>query len=182
MAQFLVGVNNIETKLIILRGNSGSGKTTIAKSLQNHFGEATLVVSQDTVRRDMLMVRDREGNMSLDLIRQIAEYGKGRCPYVIVEGIFVKQRYEKMLHDLIRFYDGNAHVYYFDLPFEETLERHGSRPKGKAFGEDALRSWWSPEDFLGTDGETALTQEMAEEDILAFICTQVEKRSYFADQ
>lgn len=29
-------------KLIILRGNSGSGKTTIAKELQNRFGEEAM--------------------------------------------------------------------------------------------------------------------------------------------
>lgn len=98
----------IETKLIILRGNSGSGKTTIAKRLQNHFGEGTLLVSQDMVRREMLMVRDREGNISQDLIRQITEYGKGKCEFVILEGIFVKQRYKEMLEELIQFYNGNT--------------------------------------------------------------------------
>ncbi len=88
-------MNNIESKLIIIRGNSGSGKTTIAKSLQNHFGEGTLLVSQDTVRRDMLKVHDRKGNLSHDLIRQIAEYGKDKCEYVILEGILSKQNMGK---------------------------------------------------------------------------------------
>jgi len=35
----------------------------------------------------MLKVHDREGNLSIELIRQIAEDGKGRCEVVIVEGI-----------------------------------------------------------------------------------------------
>lgn len=43
--------------LIVLRGNSGSGKTSTAKRLQRHFGRNTLLISQDMVRRDMLMVR-----------------------------------------------------------------------------------------------------------------------------
>lgn len=38
-------------KLIILRGNSGSGKTTIAKELQNRFGTNTMLISQDVIRR-----------------------------------------------------------------------------------------------------------------------------------
>lgn len=41
-------------KLIILRGNSGSGKTTVAKELQKRFGRNTMLISQDAVRRDML--------------------------------------------------------------------------------------------------------------------------------
>ena len=39
-------------KLIILRGNSGSGKTTIAKELQKSLGRNTMLISQDVVRRD----------------------------------------------------------------------------------------------------------------------------------
>jgi len=34
-------------KLIILRGNSGSGRTTIAKELQQKFGRNTMLISQD---------------------------------------------------------------------------------------------------------------------------------------
>ncbi|TKI79246.1 hypothetical protein FC699_36155, partial [Bacillus wiedmannii] len=37
----------LKSTLIILRGNSASGKTTIAKQLQEHFGQGTLLVSQD---------------------------------------------------------------------------------------------------------------------------------------
>ncbi|EKU44729.1 hypothetical protein C518_0335 [Lysinibacillus fusiformis ZB2] len=73
--------------LIIIRGNSDSGKTTIAKKLQDYVGHRTLLIAQDVVRRDMLKVHDREGNLSIELIRQIAEDGKGRCEVVIVEGI-----------------------------------------------------------------------------------------------
>lgn len=38
-------------KLIILRGNSGSGKTTVSKELQKKFGKNTMYISQDMVRR-----------------------------------------------------------------------------------------------------------------------------------
>ena len=41
-------------KLSILRGNSGSGKSTIAKELQNKFGQNTMLISQDEIRRILL--------------------------------------------------------------------------------------------------------------------------------
>lgn len=44
-----------ESKLIILRGNSGSGKSTTGKALQRKFGQGTMVISQDVVRREMLL-------------------------------------------------------------------------------------------------------------------------------
>lgn len=121
----------------------------------------------------MLSVRDRKGNLSLELIRQITEYGKGKCEFVILEGILTKERYGEMLMDLIRFYEGSADVYYFDLPFEKTVERHQSRSLADAFGEDSLRAWWHPKDYLGTADEKLLTEEMTEEDILKCICRKV---------
>ena len=39
-------------KLIMLRGNSGSGKTMVAKELQTLFGRGTMVLSQDMIRRE----------------------------------------------------------------------------------------------------------------------------------
>ncbi|SOC42487.1 kinase [Ureibacillus acetophenoni] len=163
----------MESKLIILRGNSGSGKTTIANCLQTHFGRGTLLVSQDIIRREMLKVNDREGNLSIDLIRQIAEYGKGKCEIVIVEGILYSKFYCEMLKNLIQFFNNKAFTYYFDLPFEETVRRHNTRAKKDDFGEESLRSWWIEKDYLGVDGETKLTAEMSQNEILDLIINQL---------
>lgn len=163
----------MESKLIIIRGNSGSGKTTTAKNLQNHLGDGTLLVSQDTVRREMLKVYDREGNLSIDLIRQIAEYGKDKCEFVIVEGILNKNRYGEMLNKLMQFYNHKTYTYYFDLSFEETVMRHNSRSKKKEFGEDSLRAWWNPRDYLGVDGEMILTDDLSQNDVLKLILNQL---------
>ncbi|WP_377890536.1 hypothetical protein [Alkalihalobacillus sp. R86527] len=121
----------------------------------------------------MLKVRDRKGNLSHDLIRQITEYGKGKCNVVILEGILSNQRYGEMLNNLIQFYEGKAYVYYFDLTFEETLKRHHTRSKRNEFDEDALRSWWSEGDYLGVDGEMMVTDEMDENEILKLVVEQV---------
>lgn len=163
----------MESKLIIIRGNSGSGKTTTAKSLQNYLGNGTLLISQDVVRREMLKVQDREGNLSIDLIRQIAEYGKDKCEFIIVEGILYKERYGEMLKNLIQFYDHEAYAFYFDLSFEETVLRHNSRKKKMEFGEDSLRAWWNPNDYLGVAGEMKLTGDMSQDRVLKLILNQL---------
>jgi adenylate kinase family enzyme len=163
----------MESTLIIIRGNSGSGKTTTAKRLQEHLGRGTLLVSQDVVRRDMLKVQDRDGNLSMDLIKQITEYGKGKCEYVIVEGIFTEQRYGDMLRELIQFYNGKAHTYYYDLSFQETVRRHNSRSKRTEFGEDSMRDWWNAEDYIRVDGEVQLTDEMTQDEIVEIILKQI---------
>lgn len=38
------------SKLIILRGNSGSGKTSAAKAMQKKFGPNTMLISHDMIR------------------------------------------------------------------------------------------------------------------------------------
>lgn len=36
-------------KLVILRGNSGSGKTTVARALQRKIGFNTMLISQEEI-------------------------------------------------------------------------------------------------------------------------------------
>lgn len=48
-------------KLILLRGNSGSGKTTVARMLQERFGPNTMLISHDMVRMQILHVWSAEG-------------------------------------------------------------------------------------------------------------------------
>jgi len=173
----LKGLIKIETKLIILRGNSGSGKTTIAKMLQKSLGEETLLVSQDIVRREMLMVPDSLGNMSIELIKRITEFGKGKCKVVILEGILKKQVYEELLLDLSEYFDSKVYAYYFDLPFTETVERHKLRSSSKEFGEERLNTWWIPNDQLEINGEVMLTIDMGQEDIVDLILHQIKESS-----
>ena len=81
-------------KLIILRGNSGSGKTTVAKKLQELFGRNTMLFSQDVVRRDILKVKDGENPPALPLLKEMLQYGSSHCEVVILEGIFIADWYQ----------------------------------------------------------------------------------------
>lgn len=59
-------------KLIVLRGNSGSGKTAVAKELQKRFGRNTMLISQDVVRRDMLKEKSITSEKELqDIVGEI---------------------------------------------------------------------------------------------------------------
>lgn len=87
----------------------------------------------------------------------------------------MKHRYEELLLDLIRFYNGEAVICYFDLSFEKTLERHNMRPQSQDFGEASLQKWWTPKDVLGVPGEQLLTEEMSKQAIVELICSQVEE-------
>ena len=43
------------------------------------------------------------------------------------------------------------------------------------FGEDALKQWWNPKDFLQVEGEKAITERMTEEQIVQMVIQDVEQ-------
>ncbi|MFY0832828.1 hypothetical protein [Enterococcus faecium] len=63
-------------------------------------------ISQDEVRREMLNVKDKVGNPTPDLIRQLAEFGKDRFDLVLIEGIMSAKIYKAMLMDLYESFQG----------------------------------------------------------------------------
>ena len=148
-----------DRKLVMIRGNSGSGKTTVARFLQRLIGRGTLLVSQDAVRRDMLWVRDEGG--AIPLLLELVGYGQRSSPVTILEGILRTDWYGPLFDGIRRRFGENIWAYYYDLPFEETLRRHGMRPQRTQFGEADMRSWWRERDLVGSIPETILTGELS---------------------
>lgn len=161
------------SKLIIIRGNSGSGKTTVAKALQRKFGHNTMVISHDVVRRDMLWVRDGEGTKALPLLIHLLRYGRKNSEVVILEGILDARVYQELFETAKREFSSNIYAYYYDLPFEETLLRHQTKPNCHEFGKEDMRRWWNEKDFIGIIPEKLLTKEISLEEAVELIYREV---------
>lgn len=159
----------VESKLIILRGNSGSGKTTVAKALQEKFGRNTMRISQDMVRRDMLKVTDGEDTKALPLLKELLRYGAAHCPVVILEGILNAEWYAPLFKLARKLFGDAICAYYYDLPFEETLKRHQTKPNCHEFGEAAMRGWWKEKDYIGTIPEQTISPDMGLEETVEMI-------------
>ena len=141
------------SKLIIIRGNSGSGKTTLAKEIHQRLPRNTLLISQDTVRRDMLRVKDGENTLGLPLFEDLLHYGYRNCDYVILEGILNAEWYLPLFRQAEELFSEEIFAYYFDIPFEETILRHQQR-NISSFGEKQMRSWWKEKDYINFISET----------------------------
>lgn len=146
-------------KLIILRGNSGSGKTTVAKELQKKFGKNTMLLSQDVIRRDILKVDDGENTLAIPLMKELLIYGSRHSDVVILEGIMYADWYEPLFELAVQLYGADIYAYYFDIPFEETLKRHQTKPNCHSFGEKEMRRWWREKDFSAVLNEVTITDE-----------------------
>lgn len=164
--------NKRMSKLIIIRGNSGSGKSTIAKELQekiqSHFSGGTdggtMLIPQDMIRREILRTKDGAKNPSIQLIKNLALYGHSIGYDVIIEGILVRKHYGTMLNEVAALFD-KVYAYYLDISFEETLRRHAAKPNSHQFGEDLMREWYAEKDSLGLMNEKVFMDEQTKDEI-----------------
>lgn len=160
--------------LIILRGNSGSGKTTLAKLLQEKFGPNTMRISHDMIRMEVLHTWGKEGlERSQPLMIELLKYGRKNSEITILEGILPSEAYQKLFEAAKEEFGKNIFAYYYDLPFEETLRRHSTKPNRDDFGEEDMRRWWVEKDFLQEIPETIFKKEMSLSEAVGRICQDV---------
>lgn len=155
------------TKLIILRGNSGTGKSSTAKLLRDQAKTKTALIEQDYLRRTVLKEKEVEDGDNITLIKQTVEFAAVRNYNVILEGILAAKRYKPMLEELIDQFD-EFYAYYFDISLEETLRRHENKPNADEFREK-LRDWYVQGDTLGVVGEKVIDETYSQEKIVAMI-------------
>jgi predicted kinase len=130
--------------LVIIRGNSGSGKTSMADALQAHFGaENCLVIHQDQIRRELLHANDHVDTPAVALIANLIRFGLAHYPLVIVEGILRRDVYGEMLNQVVSEWHGPTLSYYLDVAFATCVAHNAQR-----FDEDIQRRWWQADDVL----------------------------------
>ncbi|MEU2739396.1 AAA family ATPase [Streptomyces sp. NPDC007095] len=149
-------VGTEETRLVVLRGNSASGKSSIAADIREKFGRGLALVGQDNLRRIVLRERDRPGAANIGLIDLTARYALDAGFHVVMEGILYADRYGDMLAQLRADHRGPTHGYYLDVPFEETVARHATKPIADDVSEAQLRDWYRSCDLLPGGVETVI--------------------------
>jgi predicted kinase len=143
-----VKVGGESTRLIVLRGNSGSGKSSVAAEVRARHGRGIALVGQDNLRRVVLRERDVPGGANIGLIDTVARYALGHGFHVIIDGILRATTYGAMLDTLHHDHQGISRFYYFDVPFEETMRRHAARPQATEFGREEMSGWYRELDLL----------------------------------
>jgi adenylate kinase family enzyme len=156
-------------RLIVIRGNSGSGKGTVAKRIREVCGGRIAIVEQDYLRRFILKEKESKGTDNIGLIRQTVVYALEHGYDVILEGILVFHRYGEMLKELAQAYP-HSHFFYLDVSLEETLRRHMTKPNCNEFGEKEIREWYVPHDVTGFPGEVIIPESSSIEETVQTIC------------
>lgn len=156
-------------KLIILRGPSGAGKSTVATHLQQRLAKCVLI-EQDYYKE--VMIRPKDGSRALRqaLLLQDTTLALEHDYDVILEGIMHREAYEPMFAQIFRSHPDHNYLFYFDVPFDETLRRHASRPaKRDLFGEAEMQEWFTVAGPLGHAAEIVIPAKSTLEQTLTTI-------------
>ncbi len=117
------------TKIIVLRGNSGSGKSSVAKAIQSSITPHPVLIQHDVFRKDILKESEGPDIINDQLIFQTVKFAFEHNRDVIIEGIMRISRYKPLFDKIIKLHPAENYFYYFDIPFDETLKRHKTKCK-----------------------------------------------------
>lgn len=164
------------TRLVVLRGNSGSGKSTTARTLRERLGRGTAWVEQDHLRRILLREHDVPGGVNIGLIDLNVRYALDHGYDVVLEGILDAGRYGDMLRKLTSDHRGTTLHYYFDIPFAETVVRHGTRDLHHV-SPDMMRDWYREHDVLPGVEQTVIGPDSTLDETLGRILADLGVRT-----
>ena len=122
---------------------------------------STLMIPQDTVRRELLWVHDGKDTPALPLLMELIAYGNAHCEYVILEGILDADCYRPLFERAKELFGDRIFAYYYDIPFEETLKRHETKGNKFEFGESEMRRWWKEKDFISIIPEKIFKEDVS---------------------
>lgn len=148
-----------DTRLIVLRGPSAAGKSSVAARLLES-PRPTALIAQDAYR---FIFNVREGEDYSKAVRQmirdnvLGALGNGFD--VIVEGVLRAKGYRDVFAAVFREHPRNNHVFYLDVGLEETLRRHRGRATAGHFTEADMRGWYRARDLLGCDCERVIGED-----------------------
>ncbi len=159
------------SKLLILRGNSGSGKSTVALELAKHSKHKIAIIDADYYRVHMLFPNGENKDDLGALMRQNVLYCLTHGYTVIWDSIFyANDRNKAYLGNFLeKLHPQDNFIFDFDVSFEETARRHNLRAKKDIFSAEQMREWYHPIEKLGYEFEYVVPESSTLKQTVAFI-------------
>jgi adenylate kinase family enzyme len=147
------------SKVIILRGNSGSGKSTVAKELASTIKHKTVVIEQDYYRVHMFFPLGESREEVREIMLQNVLYCLKHDYDILWVSIFHKHAADDYLKGFFKnHHPQDNYIFDFQTSFAETVRRHQTRPQKNDFGVKDMREWYKPIELLGYDFEYTIPE------------------------
>ncbi len=162
------------SKLIILRGPSASGKSTVAHELFKKATRKTCLIEQDYYR---FIFRPRDHGSKANsatmhkMITNNVLTALSDGYDVIMEGIFSTKSYENDFKKIFSNHHSENYSYYFNVSLKETIRRHGTRPprNTSTYTESDLRTFYNNEYGSIHDNEKIISERSSLDETIEYI-------------
>jgi len=114
-------------KLIIIRGPSAVGKSTVAKALMNITKRPTVLVDLDHYRFSFVNPPEKNHNLEYEMSASDVHIGLKKGFDVIFDGNFRAEERDPFLERLFNCHPNENYIFYLDASLPETLERHKTK-------------------------------------------------------
>lgn len=156
-------------KLIIIRGPSGSGKSSVSKALLKTCEKPTLLIHEDEIRFMFNNWKQPDHAASKELAVASILSGLKSGYDVIYEGISNVKTYDKYFQQIFKKHPTENYFFYLDVSFEESLRRHETRPEKSEFGAEEMKSWQVYASPTGYEHEIIIPEHSSLEDTVTAI-------------
>lgn len=156
-------------KLVVIRGPSGSGKSSVAERLHKSCTQPTLLIHEDKVRFMFSNWKQPDHTASKQLATAMILSGLNSDYDVIYEGISNIKTYDQYFQEIFTAHKADNYFFYLDVSFEETLKRHETRPEKSEFGIKEMKEWLDYASPTGYAFETIVPESSSLEETVETI-------------
>jgi hypothetical protein len=114
----------------VIRGNSGSGKSTIARQLQLLHGRGCSWVEQDYLRRVVRRERERPGAVAPMLVEATGRFALDQHYHMVRERILASAIYRPLIAALRQAHRGGTFLFYLLVSWREAYGWPGRAGRG----------------------------------------------------
>jgi len=145
------------TKLMILRGPSGVGKTAVARALMKRTKRPTVLLELDRYRFSFVNPPRRDHNLEYEMSASDVLVGLRLGFDVIFDGNFTAENPDPFLDRLFSAHPQENYLFYLDASLRETLRRHGTKSASR-ISTRKMKEVYKHASPTGLEGEVVIPQ------------------------
>lgn len=156
------------TKLIILRGPSGVGKSTVAQALLKRTTRPTVLVDLDHYRFSFVNPPHEDHNLEYEMSASDILLGLQLGFDVIFDGNFTATAHDPFLEKLLSAHAEETYLFYLDASLDETLKRHETKSHPR-ISKEKMKEVYPYASPTGHENEIVIPQDSSLEQTIEHI-------------